>query len=136
MPIDSVFEQPNRDNSCKISHCREYIEDLKNRMMKTRQIVEEHVNKAKDRHRHHYNIKAKAVKVDIEDKVLVQVLAFEGKHKISDKFEKEMYNVIEQVKGCIPVYKVKGDMTGKIRSLHRNHLYLVRYRNDTDEKNS
>ena len=38
------------------------------------------------------------------------------------------------MKGCIPVYKVKGDMTGKIRTLHRNHLYLVRYRDDTDEK--
>ena len=45
-----------------------------------------------------------------------------------------MYTVIEQVKGCIPVYKVKGDMTGKIRTLHRNHLYLARYRDDTDEK--
>ena len=90
LPIDSVFEQTNRDNSSKSSHCREYIEDLKNRMMKTRQIVEEHVNKAKDRHRHHYNIKTKAVKVDIGDKVLVQILAYEGKHKISDKFEKEM----------------------------------------------
>ena len=25
-------------------------------------------------------------------------------------------------------------MTGKIRTLHRNHLYLVRYRDATDEK--
>ena len=63
----------------------------------------------------------------------MKILAFEGKHKISDKFEQEMNTVIEQVKDCIPVYKVKGDMTGKIRTLHRNHLYLVRYRDDTDE---
>ena len=77
-------------------------------MMKTRSIVEEHVNKAKVRQRHHYNIKARAVKVDIGDKVLVKILAFEGKHKILDKFEQEMYTIIEQVKDCIPVYKVKG----------------------------
>ena len=45
-------------------------------MMKTRRIVEEHVNKAKDRQRHHNNIKAKAVKVDIGDKVLGEDFGF------------------------------------------------------------
>ena len=85
------------------------------------------MNKAKDRQRHHYNVKSKAVKVAIGDKELVKILTFEGKHKISDKFEQELYTVIEQVKDCIPVYNVKGDITGKIKTLHWNHLYLVRY---------
>lgn len=56
---------------------------------------------------------------------MVKKLAFDGKHKIQDKFEEEVYTVLEQSIHEIPVYKVKSDVSNKERTPHRNHLLIV-----------
>lgn len=130
LPIDSVFEQARKPVNKSSS---EYIEDLRERMLKTRQIVQEHVSKAKARQKKYYDFKARAAKIIPGDKVLVKILAFDTKHKISDKFEEELYTVMEQVKEDIPVYKLRGDNSGKMKTLHRNHLFLVNNQEERDE---
>ena len=94
-----------------------------------------HLNKAKTKQKYYYDIKARAAKVKPGDQVLVKILAFDGKHKIADKFEEELYTVIDQNKEDIPVYKLRGNDTGKIKHLHRNHIFLVKHQDeiDTDE---
>ena len=53
-------------------------------------------------------------------------MAFDRKHKISDRWEKEPYIVWEKPNRDIPVYKVKReDAVGKIRTLHRNLLLPI-----------
>ena len=49
-------------------------------------------------------------------------MAFEGKHKIADKFEKETYHIVDQPRPEIPVFKMKSDETGMEKTLHRNLL--------------
>ena len=60
------------------------------------------------------------------DLVLVKMLAFEGKHKISDRWEDNPYIVIDQPNLDILVYVVKQqDGEGRKRTLHRNQLLPV-----------
>lgn len=41
------------------------------------------------------------------DYVLVRIKKFESKHKIEDKFKKEVYEMVEQPREEIPVYKLR-----------------------------
>ena len=43
--------------------------------------------------------------------------------------------VDEQV-GGLPVYKVRGMSTGNVRTLHRNHLFLVKYQKEAGDQQS
>ena len=46
--------------------------------------------------------------MQVGDKVLVKILAHtEGKHKLVDKFEEEVFTAIEQVNDHIQVYLVR-----------------------------
>ena len=67
--------------------------------------------------------------------VLLRQNAFKGKHKISDRCENTPYHVIQCIGGLLPVYKVQSvDETTKFRVLHRNWLFPLTTRNDSDEK--
>ena len=51
----------------------------------------------------------------VGDKVLLRHTAFKGKHKIQDHWEHTIYEVVEQLFGKIPVFKIKsteGDDNG------------------------
>ena len=61
------------------------------------------------------------------DKVLVKKLAFEGKHKIKDKFEADLFIMVEEPRPDIPVYRLRSEKNGLEKALHRNHLLLVDY---------
>jgi len=50
------------------------------------------------------------VKIEVGDKVLVKRLAFDGKHKIQDKFEEEVYTVTEQPRPDISVFYCKSSI--------------------------
>ena len=62
-----------------------------------------------------------------------QALAFDGKHKIQDRFEEELYYVIEQPRVNIPVYKVRSRQSQKTKVLHRNHLVPVYHQDEEDD---
>lgn len=125
-----MFEQATEDENIQKTS-QEYINDLKDRIMKTREIVKEHNDKAREKQKKIYDSKAKAAKVTVGDQVLVKILKFDGKHKIADKFEDEIYEIIEQPRPDIPVFKVRSLETKKEKTLHRNHLHPVQYVSDS-----
>ena len=56
-------------------------------------------------------------------KVLLRHATFKGKHKIQDRWENTIYEVIEQPLGKLPVFKIQsmeGDDNEKV--VHRNLL--------------
>ena len=56
----------------------------------------------------------------------MKILAFEGKHKLSNKWEDRPYVVLEHSNPEMPVYVVRReDGIGRTRTLHRNHLFSV-----------
>ena len=66
---------------------------------------------------------------------MLKCSAFKGKHKIEDKWENTIYEVIEQPIGKMPVFKVKpieGD--GKMKVVHQNQL-LPLFSNASDHTN-
>lgn len=93
--------------------------------MKTAQdVVNKVTDKARIKMKTEYDKKARAVKLEIGDKELVRILRYDGKHKIADKFEEDVYEVINQQDKAIPVFDVKSP-DGLVKKLHRNHLYLL-----------
>ncbi|KAL4233166.1 hypothetical protein ACF0H5_007851 [Mactra antiquata] len=121
LPIDSVFEQALVDEEpVSVS---EYIRDLGKRMKELREVVTVQTKKAQRRQKTQYDKKAKPFDFSVGDLVLVRRTSFEGKHKIADRYEEEVYTIIEQPKPDIPVFRVRcGD---RERTLHRNLLFLL-----------
>ncbi|VDI82960.1 Hypothetical predicted protein [Mytilus galloprovincialis] len=57
---------------------------------------------------------------------LVKILAFDGKHKLADKWEEDPYQIVNQPNKEIPVYEVKKENgTGRKKTLHRNLLLPI-----------
>jgi hypothetical protein len=68
-----------------------------------------------------YDLRARGARIDVGDRVLVKILVFDGKHKITESWEEQPYIVGDQANADIPVNVVErenGD--GKNRTLHRN----------------
>ena len=59
----------------------------------------------------------------VGDKVLLKHTAFKYKHKIQDRWENAIYEVIEQPLGKIPVFNIKYmKVDDKMKVVHRNLL--------------
>ena len=129
LPIDIQFEEITEGTNRTTT---EYLKDLKDKMDHTKKIVEMYSEKAKQKNKKYYDLKAKAASISSGDKVLVKRVAFEGKHKISDKFEEETYIVLEQTKPEIPVFRVKAERSGIEKILHRNLLFKIEGKDDEE----
>ena len=121
LPIDIEFEKITEDGHTKST--KDYISELRDRIERTKKIVESHVGKAKEKQKKYYDKKVRGVQLSIGDHVLVKEVAFDGKHKIADKFEEEPYLIIDQPRLEMPGFKVKAIRSGTTRTLHR-HLLL------------
>lgn len=124
LPIASLFDTPVQQQANQTT--RQYIEGLKQRMKTAQDIANKVTEAARMKMKTCYDKKAKAAKICIGDKVLVKILKFEGKYKIEDRYEDQIYTVVGQPDTHIPVFNVKGeDETEK--TLHRNHLFSTEF---------
>jgi transposase InsO family protein len=123
LPIDVTFENASTDHG-HFDSSQAYIQDLQETMAKAHEIVIQHVEKAQEKQKKFYDKKAKAVALSIGDKVLVRVLAFKGKHKIQDRYESDVYEIIDHPRLDIPVFRIRSVQSGNEKTLHRNHLLL------------
>jgi transposase InsO family protein len=123
LPIDLVF---GVNNGLESENYTSYIENLRNRLGRAYELAIESTRNAQSTQKEIYDIKARAAILEPGDRVLVKALAFEGKHKIADKWEKHAYIVEDQPNVDIPVYIVKPENgKGKKRTLHRKHLLPI-----------
>ena len=60
-------------------------------------------------------------------------MGFQGKHKITDRWENDLYKVLSQREDGLPVFQVCNLSTGREKTLHRNLLYPVQH--DLDSEN-
>ena len=87
LPIDLAFgiernsAEPNQS----------YTKALKEWLQKSYDLAAKLSKKAKGRQKQGYDQRARGANVIVGDRVLVRKLAFEGKHKIADKWEDEAY---------------------------------------------
>ena len=116
LPVDVVFGL--RDENLQPS--TKYIQELRDRLTKAYQLADEAAKKAREKQKKNYDTKVRGAAVTVGDRVLVRIVAFDSKHKISDKWEEEPYVVVSQFNSDIPVFTVQHeDGTGIRRTLNR-----------------
>ena len=77
VPIDVAFGVIRNDSKDKIYS--DYIADLQNKIKDVFDIVNRNANKSRDKQKAYYDLKAKAAKLLEGDRVLIKILAHEGK---------------------------------------------------------
>ncbi|XP_048248954.1 uncharacterized protein LOC125378132 [Haliotis rufescens] len=124
LPVDLAFGldiEPEKSRSMS-----KYIRNLKDNLQQAYELASANAKRSQTRHKSNYDYRARATQLEKADRVLVKKVAFDGKHKLSDKWEEDVYIVIKQPNPSIPVYvvqKERGD--GKTCTLHRNLLLPI-----------
>lgn len=122
LPVDVAFGINNQEKKS----LTKYIEDLRTRMKTAYHLARKSADRLRVKQGKYYDLKVRGIDLHDGDRVLVKVVAFDGKHKIADKWEEEAYIVLRQPNKEVPVYVVqREDGTGKKRTLHRNLLLPI-----------
>ena len=121
LPIDILFGTNTAD--LKSNTSIKYVENLKWRIEWACKTTNEVFKKEQEQNKQHYDCKVRCTQLQVGDKVLLKCNAFKGKHKIQDRWENTIYEVIEQPLGKIPVFKIKSmEGNDKMKVVHRNLL--------------
>ena len=116
------------------SSSSKYIQDLERRLQWSHKLAQKHMEKQANKAKKYYDRKVRCSKLEPGDLVLVKRFGFKGKHKIQDRWENQIYEVLESCHSSPLVFRVrKEDGTGKIRILHRNLLLPLKTRILEDE---
>jgi transposase InsO family protein len=122
LPIDLAFGIDLNKNQPQ----SKYVSSLRDRLIKSYELVSSVARDAHARQKKGYDTKVRGATVQSGDRVLVRTLAFDGKHKIADRWEEEAYIVLAQPNSDIPVFVVqKENGHGRKRTLHRNLLLPI-----------
>ena len=106
-----------------------YIQDLERRLQWSHKLAQKQMEKMANKAKKYYDRKVRCSKLEPGDLVLVKKFGFKGKHKIQDRWENQIYEVLESCHSSPLVFRIrKEDGTGKTRVLHRNLLLPFRSR--------
>ena len=124
LAIDAVLGLTNTEVAEKDYHV--YVDKLKSRLTRSYELASSKSKMSQSRQKKNYDKRVRGAVVQAGDRVLVKVVAWDGKHKIADRWEDESYAVLEQPNPDIPVYVVcREDKVGPKRTLHRNLLLPI-----------
>lgn len=124
LPVDVVFGFSSSHSEDKCT--TKYISELKQRLQDAYRQAQTAIKSSQQKQKCRYDIKARAITLEEGDRVLVKKVAYDGKHKIADKWEDDIYVILAKANDDIPVYKVRReDGEGRTRVLHRNLLLPI-----------
>ena len=137
LPIDVEFglHKPNCSDNCSKSR---YIQKLRRRLNYAHKKASKYSSEQAQKYKTSDDRSVKGPQLQVNDLVLVKIVAHKARHKIQDKWESEEYIVIEQPIPGTPVYRVRPVTGTKVRTLHRNLLLSlgVKYQPDIDSDES
>lgn len=121
LPVDLAFGLPVRD-AVSISYSQ-YVQNLRSRLEESYQLASKNASKPADRNKMRFDQCVKPSTLEKGDRVLVRNVRLRGKHKLEDKWEKDIYVVISRA-GDLPVYTVQpeNNPSARSRTLHRDLL--------------
>ena len=122
LPVDIAFNIPRSTTDTSIP---KYIETLKSNLKQAYKLASAANQKAQQRQKQNYDLKARSAILQPGDRVLVKITSFDGKHKLADKWESQPYIVVEQPNVTIPVYTVKEEDSDRTKTIHRNLLLPI-----------
>ena len=106
----------------KLDKCK-YVTDLKKRLEFAYKVASKEARKQGRRHKTVYDLRVRESQLQPRDRVLVRNVGVRGKRKIADRWEKDVYLVVDQPNKGIPVYLLKWEHgRGRRRMLQRNLL--------------
>ena len=132
LPIDVEFglHKPNCSKS-------RYIQKLR-RLNYAHKKASKYYSEQAQKYKTSYDKSVKEPQLQVNNLVLVKIVAHKARNKIQDKWESEEYIVLEQPIPGTPVYRVRPVTGTKVRTLHRNLLLPlgVKYQPDIDSDES
>ncbi|KAG1925816.1 interleukin-1 receptor accessory protein-like 1-A [Pimephales promelas] len=119
LPVDLAFGLP-AESPAK-SHSQ-YIKDLKERLRESYEIAKKNSAKIAKRNKGRFDKRVIDSTLEVGDRVLVRNVRLRGKHKLADKWEQGVQEVVKRA-GDLPVYTVRPvGQSGPLRTLHRDLL--------------
>ena len=134
LPIDAAFGTSHQQKQPSTK----YVDSLRSRMYYAYEIAKKNVQRAQEKQKRNYDVKVNSSSLDVGDKVLVKVVKFDGRHKLMNRWEEDIYLITSKPNPDVPVYEVrKENGSGRSRVLHRNLLLPVGSRelDDREEQN-
>ena len=128
LPIDIEFGVMTPDLTEVVT--LKYVHRLQKRLDYAFKKAADFSRKEAQRSKKRYDKTAKTSKLEPGDLVLVWRKGFQEKHKISDRWESDPYEVIKQREDGLPVFVVVNN--GRERVLHRNMLFPLNYRHEIE----
>ena len=125
LPIDLAFGVELETGTRLNNTPRQYIKSLKETLTEAYNLAKQNMSKIAGKNKARYDVAAHAAELDVGDKVLVKKLGHRVTGKLSDKWEEEIYTVVEKNQN-VPVYTITNP-AGQERKLHRNMLLPVGY---------
>ncbi|KAK7912833.1 hypothetical protein WMY93_013044 [Mugilogobius chulae] len=121
LPVDLAFGLPARDTP-STSHSQ-YVQNLRSRLEESYRLASRNAAKSAERNKTRFDQRVKPSVLEEGDRVLVRNVKLRGKHKLEDKWERDIYVVLKRA-GDLPVYTVQpeNDTSGRTRTLHRDLL--------------
>nr|XP_061833148.1 protein NYNRIN-like [Nerophis lumbriciformis] len=121
LPVDLAFSLPVRGKQSK-SHSQ-YVEHLCSRLEQSFKLAARYAQKSAEHNKRRFDKRVTPSSLDVGGRVLVRNVKLRGKHKLEDKWEREVYVVLSRA-GDLPVYTVRLERDDKAptRTLHRDLL--------------
>lgn len=120
LPVDLAFGLPVRDPTSN-SHS-EYVKNLRSSLQESYKLASKNALKSARKNKTRFDQKIIPCSLEIGDRVLVRNIRLRGKHKLADKWEQKVYEVVDRA-GNLPVYTVQPEnKEGPVRILHRDLL--------------
>ena len=110
------------------------MEKLQKRLAWAIRKAQEVNEKENKRNKKCYDRKVRCSKLEVGNKVLVRQKAFKGKHKIQNKWDNIIYEVISQPIENFPVFTVQHEGSKKLKTLHRNMLFQLGQELQSEDK--
>lgn len=138
LPVDISFGLDNtKQTNGEKQPMSSYVSDLKNRLEKAHELALKATKTAQEKQKTCYDKRVRGNNIEVGDRVLVKILAFDGKHKLSNRWEEDPYIILSKPNPDIPVFVVKKENgEGRQRTLHRNLLLPVEIFNSEDHVES
>ena len=135
LPIGVEFglHKPNCSDNCSKSR---YIQKLRRRLNYAHKKASKYSSEQAQKYKTSYDKSVKGPQLQVNDLVLVKIVAHKARHKIQDKWESEEYIVLKQPIPGTPVYRVRPVTGTKVRTLHRNLLLPLGVKYQPDSQTS